>query len=69
MCLVRFLTLLQWIIYNYYLVSLCCYVSNTVTFSAINILSNKSLDIRNYASLIHLKDVYSLQAIMSNILT
>ena len=32
-----------------------------------NILSNKSLDIRNYASLIHLKDVYSLQAIKNSI--
>ena len=47
---------------------LCVNYSDAVTFSVMNMLSNKSLEIRNYVSVIHLKDVNSLQAIMNNIL-
>ena len=57
--------LLQWIIHNLYMFSLC-QLSNAVTVSAMNISSNKSINIRHYASLIHLKYIYSLQAIMNN---
>ena len=38
-----------------------------VAFSAMNNLGNKSLDIRNYTCLIHLKDINSLQAIINYI--
>ena len=47
---------------------LCVSYSDAVTFSVMNMLNNKSLEIRNYVSVIHLKDVHSLQAIMNNIL-
>ena len=45
-----------------YLVSLC-WLSSAVTFSAMNILSNKCFNIRNYASLFHVH----LHGIMTNI--